>query len=284
MDAQLEFRAGLLSRSRLRALASVCVALLASCHDATGPAYSNRYDLTFDDAWGIFETRVDTIRIWPVMQDTLTAYYASWSPDGRFAAFTREYCEAGGCPTSYGVVVYSSADGSERSLTQGTDDYYPAWAPDGSRIAYLSAGTLHTIRPDGTGDQQLGTTQYFPSPPSWSPDSRYLAATRADLMIVVIDAVTGTEIRSIAPGEGLTWSPDGRRIAYGSNGITIADADGRNARVIPFVGYDPTWSPDGNWIAVDNGAGVFLIPPDATDTSQVRFVAPYDRPAWRLRQ
>ncbi|HTT27253.1 MAG TPA: hypothetical protein VMG37_02480 [Solirubrobacteraceae bacterium] len=268
----------------LRWVWALCLWTTACGHEATAPpAPPDRYDLTFDNAWGIYETRVDTVRVWPVMQDTLTSYYVSWAPDGRSVVFTREYGVSSG---RYGLVIYHTIDSSEFALTPGTDEYYPAWSPDGSRIAYLSSGALHSIRPDGTGDQQLGSALYFPDPPKWSPDGRELAATRDDLEIVVVDATTGLEVRSIAPGEGLSWSPDGRHIAYATApGLAIADTDGTNARVIPISSCrDPAWSPDGDWIAVNNGSGIQVVPANATSSTSFRFIAPYNGPAWRLRQ
>jgi TolB protein len=50
------------------------------------------------------------------------------------------------------------------------------------------------------------------------------------------------------------WSPDGRKIAFGSraNGktwVAVMDADGSNQRLLVEATGDPDWSPDGNQIA-----------------------------------
>jgi Tol biopolymer transport system component len=270
----------------------LCASLLAlACgHDTTAPA-PLRYDITFDDSWAIYETPVDSPQVRLVMQDTLTTYDISWSPDGRRVAFTREYMTN---PVYYRVVIFNTVDGTQSELTHGPDDsFQPAWSPDGTHIAYLSRppggfdATLRTVRPDGTDDRQLDTTHYYVRPPDWSPDSRQLAATRNDLMVVVIDAATGSVVRAIASGMSPTWSPDGRRLAFVASGITITDADGTNAKVIPFTAYEPAWSPDGPWIAVQAG-DIYLVAPDSLipsasgDSTVIRRIAPGNRPAWRF--
>ena len=61
----------------------------------------------------------------------------------------------------------------------------------------------------------------------------------------------GTGDREIVPGTGFKaeWSPDGRRIAYQSQGsIYVAEADGSAATAV-IGGFEPAWSPDGERIA-----------------------------------
>jgi Tol biopolymer transport system component len=259
-------------------------------HEVTAPVNQHHYDLTFDDSYGIFQSSIDTQDVHLVMQDTLPVYDISWSPDGLKVAFTREYYDSG--QYSFRVVAYNTQTGSQLILTPGQDDsFQPAWSPDGAWIAYLTRprggfdATLRQIRPDGTGDHPLGTLAYYVRPPRWSPDGREIAVTRNDLMVVIVDAINGALVDTIAPGMSPTWSPDGTRLAFVSNGLTIVNLDGSNSKAIPVTGYDPAWSPDGDWIAFDFGvAGVYLISPTATDTVGMRFIAPYVRPAWRLKQ
>ncbi len=136
---------------------------------------------------------------------------------------------------------------------------------------------------------------------AWSPDGRRLAfgvtsfggPARFDGLHVV-DLLTGRDrqlVRVGAHGEynwdDINWSPDGRRLAYASDGtIALMNADGSGQTVLRTgtTGHDhaPSWSPDGRWIAFatrDNGEpSVYAI---RLDGSQRRLLVPHGAaPAW----
>ena len=57
---------------------------------------------------------------------------------------------------SPGQIFVINADGSGlRQVTRDGDNRWPAWSPDGSRIAFVHNGTLSTIAPDGTDMQSV---------------------------------------------------------------------------------------------------------------------------------
>ena len=178
-------------------------------------------------------------------------------------------------------------DGTQlQQLTKTTDfENYPAWSPDGERIAYLrirgdgdpmsfaNRATLATMAADGSERQSIVTR--FDSlamrPPQWSPDGTRLAFAGDDgesgLSLYTV-RTDGTDLRKLTRTiSGPSWSPDGERIAYARTDgdqvtiYTIA-ADGNDARrvtAIPEVVWVPSrpsqvyiltleWSPDGSKI------------------------------------
>ena len=160
---------------------------------------------------------------------------------------------------------------------------WPVWSPDGDRIAFStlvgigSDATQHiyVINADGSGRTQVTDGDSGNGTPAWSPDGRRLAFTRTaeipsttpgtrqyDRYLVVADADGSNETSLLQGGaydEAPSWSPDGRRIAYGSNGsIWIMNADGTDSRAVTSADTrrGASWSPDGNRIAAyDNKLG-----------------------------
>jgi Tol biopolymer transport system component len=85
----------------------------------------------------------------------------------------------------------------------------------------------------------------------------------------------GTGLIDLGPGRTPSYSPDGKRLAFASNGnVWTMNADGGNRRRVTkpaFGGFDPTWSPDGKRLAFAsdaNGGGLFTV----------RSTAPYGVP------
>jgi Tol biopolymer transport system component len=98
-------------------------------------------------------------------------------------------------------------------------------SPDGTTIAFMTAGHVATIGIDGTGQQVL---------------------------------TSGTNTNDGDAQNAVSWSPDGTQIAYASSGdLYVVDADGSNTRRLttdPNGDYYPAWSPDGSTIAYWNGS------------------------------
>ena len=162
----------------------------------------------------------------------------------------------------FNIAVLDLARGTSRRLTTGdTTANFPAWSPDGSRIAYLfGTWRLHSMRPDGSDVRDLtdGTEvrELLLHPPQWSPDGQrlaFIAVTRAgvgreaepSLYTVRAD---GTEFQRLtAAVSPPSWSPDGRRLAVarpvGANAVELITmrADGTDVRpVIAIDGWEWT--------------------------------------------
>ena len=97
--------------------------------------------------------------------------------------------------------------------------------------------------------------------PVWAPTGDKIAYQRIEMgcfgprQTYVIDADGGPPVRMPLGGERPSWSPDGRRLAFGPL-LTIANADGSGHESLRhYSSWHPTWSPDGRLIAFGGGGG-----------------------------
>jgi Tol biopolymer transport system component len=153
------------------------------------------------------------------------------------------------------VAVVAAPVGGGSPVVVGSERYadFPAWSPDGTRIAF-GAGPA-------TGSNAVGSTSLW-----------------------VADAGGGDAHRIVdRPVLSLSWSPDGTRIAYiGWDGpdtaLFVVGADGSDhALVLKGFWQSVSWSPDGDrlLLAGDPAAGagspeaeafdLYTVRPDGTD-------------------
>ena len=174
----------------------------------------------------------------------------------------------------YELAVASLDDPEPRRITRDDHfDNYPAWSPDGKRIAFVwktTAGidfaarlNLYSTATDGS-DRRLEASSIANRPPQWSPDSKRIAyvrfegANRTDPAIYTIQAGGRKVTRVTDAVSGPSWSPDGSRIAFAkADGDEVAlytiAADGTDARRLTAIhrGWQPRYGdPDPNkaWI------------------------------------
>jgi len=150
-----------------------------------------------------------------------------------------------------GPIAFASDDalwrldgGVEQRLPNGEGGGWPAWSPDGSRIAFTSLRRdgIWVMNADGTSLRRVTTSPSLDLEPTWSPDGRrFVFVLRGELWT---EAVGGTDRRRlpVAPGADARpdWSPDGTQIAFlssqgsptGHYRLWRVDADGENRRLL----------------------------------------------------
>lgn len=206
-----------------------------------------------------------------------------WSPSGKQAA----YC----LPNSSGKardLWVASPDGSNPlGLTTNFWIREYAWSPRSDQIAIVIGraigSSLWVVDPE-TKELNL-IYQGFCSSPAYSPDGKYLAfavpSKKEDHRIVCLEMATGKKrlipVRSF-DGKSIRWSPDGKRMAFGSEtktAVTVwaAGLEDRDlVKVTPpdMQAFGPCFSPDGKRILFSatredsQGADLYTCASDAS--------------------
>ena len=138
-----------------------------------------------------------------------------------------------------------NADGSKQRRVSRVSGEYPAWSPDGSKIAFDRL----TFGPTGWDIWVVNADGSHP---------RSLIASRAD-------------------EQGAAWSPDGKTIAYGSGRgappnykrIWLANANGSRQHLLTRrVGERPAWSKSGTHLLFTAGR-IFAVRRDGSGLTSI---------------
>lgn len=171
----------------------------------------------------------------------------TWSPDGRFLAYTSHGDEA------RKTYVMDTRTREHWRLTNSDErELFPAWAPDGKWIAYVAgdAERSRIYKTDVNGAHPVALTDpgYY-GRPAWSPDGKQIAFVslshdKAGMRngLYVMNA-NGKQLRRV-PNLNIgrvtskcAWSPDGKQIAFSLHipqveryHLCVIDVDGDNFR------------------------------------------------------
>jgi Tol biopolymer transport system component len=161
----------------------------------------------------------------------------------------------------------SASGGRLQTVTDVENDAWTNWAPS-AKILFIRGGEdVWAVRPDGTGLKRVtedGDVSHF----ALSPDGKTFAvfeelADRIVLLpadggapVTLVDQVTAKgyvphDTYGATYGVALTWSPDGKAIAFAStyggfcpgSALYVVNVDGSGLSVVPNTGmiWEPSW-------------------------------------------
>ncbi|MBK9250045.1 MAG: PD40 domain-containing protein [Ignavibacteria bacterium] len=116
----------------------------------------------------------------------------SWAPDGSI------YVQ-GWTSMNNGIYKVSSDFSTVERIDPSLSNVYePNVSPDGTSIAFIRDSKVYMMGIDGTNPVQLYTSNLKFNNPTWSPDSKYIAAVcSGHIYIFDVNAKTATEITKV---------------------------------------------------------------------------------------
>jgi TolB protein len=162
---------------------------------------------------------VDAPKLWVVHPDgtdahsfTTTRYVEMTTPQWAPSAASMRLAYAGGdvTPDLQDIFVIDIATAIENKIsTDPANERWPAWSPDGTKLAWLIGGTPPKLRiasMDRAEPDKTLASGAMGAPPAWSPDGTKLFAadeTRSTVTVVTVDGSAPNVRISHPRGQGL---------------------------------------------------------------------------------
>ena len=173
------------------------------------------------------------------------------SPDGRYIAMATDLPDPTRSDVTLKLFDTKTDKINDLKLNQvaplGHQD--PAWKPDGSKLLYVlndrdgakGSPRIYAWSPDTRKARPVTGPGYLF--PSWSPDGKYIAATKTSAYgtdIVILNAANGAELARLTDDGNSwapTWSPRGDQVAYLHVAGQVIDL-----RMAQLDGTAPNWT------------------------------------------
>jgi tricorn protease len=226
----------------------------------------------------------------------------SWTADEKQVIFVN------GSPGTAGHVWAVDLAGTEpRRLTSEEKPYrHPHPSPDGTRLVYalpsgdgggvwsLDLRTDEKKKLAGSGEGDCEWTRYSPDGKSVA----YLETENGKTTIAIVTPPSERPQGLSTPDakSGLSWSPDGKRLAYGAASgeggwklKTWVIGEGGEDRALGHLGRNPSWSPDGTMVVaeLDRGQGAdnqVLVIVDSRSSQKLSLDLKASRPVTRREE
>jgi eukaryotic-like serine/threonine-protein kinase len=277
---------------RSAAVSAVTPPFLTWCPGSTCMVVTNSAGEGKPDALFVFSLEGDKRQLTFPQPPTLGDTHPAISPDGNWLVFRHTVALFGNELHKLRLRRNLVPAGEPQRLTPASlDGSYPTWTPDSKTILFSNMnGSLSKVAVDGESKpvrlpfagEEDGIMPAVSQPQPARPPRLVYARNLTDMRIWRVDTsapgvpASSPPVLSTVSSTRHDWmpqlSPDGRRVAFGSDRagwdeaeIWAADLDGSNAIKLtslhraPGTGY-PHWSPDGKWIVFHSDKDIYLVP------------------------